>query len=114
MKNKVIVDARVKKALTKHQLCIFKDLREAVRKGIIITKDHIVELYLTSRYGQIKRFEIELKEYYPIPHTIKRTVEKEEYKMLAEVRNAALGWYKSNLGSVIVKGKIFVLPPIEG
>lgn len=92
-------------------------LRESIEKSKPITKDIILDFYIKN----IKKSET-YKTYGKKPHPDYRytfqVTDYDNYKIHKyrddyNIKTIALQWFKANLGSVIIKGKILIIPIIE-
>lgn len=116
----VIVDYVVKqenkKVLTHYQKCIYKDLCDAVKEKRPITRESIIRLFLHSKYPKSTKANLFVEEYTiyrPIYKKVNNSYTLEEMENRSEIKAKAVAWYKTNLGSVIVKGKLIILPIID-
>lgn len=116
----VIVDYVVKqenkKVLTYYQRCIYKDLCDAIKEKKAITRESIIRLYLQSKYPKSfkeNKFVLNETVYNPVYKHLNAVYTIEQIEQKADVKAKAVAWYKTNLGAVIVKGKLIILPIID-
>ncbi len=103
--------------LTDAQKALLKLLSEKLKKKEILDRDEILEFYLkhikkdetyqerVTRYGYDARGN----------HTEYYTGEVKilKWRDHSDIRAVSTAWFKTNLGSVILKGKLFIIPVIE-
>ncbi len=107
-------DANIAK-LTIGQTNLLSLLIQSIKKNNIIKKNDISLLYCTSlskdgQTIQVKYFAgtkkgIEVYKYKTLPFA--------EAIQTAYIRNNSIQWFKNNLGTCIIKGKILAIPVIE-
>ena len=96
--------------LTEAQIQLLIFLKERIKSNLPINKDDILEFYL--KYVKKKEGENEAKQkwngtewYYVTVYTT--------FRSKWNIKTQAINWFKNNLGAVIIKGKILIIPTIE-
>lgn len=113
------------KKLTKGQQALVKLLVDKAGKQEMLTRDDIAELYTTIEKRIYHKFiKYELVDHHPLDCRYgkeKHKVGKYETVVLTkdnignyyDTRQRAMNWFKSNLATCIIKGKILAIPIIE-
>jgi hypothetical protein len=102
---------------TQGQFALVNFLKTKVEKGEIITRDDIVDFYIANVKGS---------EYYKVyglkPHSNPEyrhsVIDYDNYSVKKwrdkyNIKTTALMWFRNNLGSCILKGKLLAIPVIE-
>lgn len=94
-------------SITAGQELILKLLKNSIEKGIAITTDDIVDCYFrcVSKDGETVR----VRGGFSSPYFFCNNVGKDNQ----QVRARAIYWFKTNLGSCIIKGRLLAIPIID-
>lgn len=110
-------DAKAASFLTERQAKLGVELvtdliKSAIKASEPITQEAIMECYwqFRSRGGTSKVF---LNKWEYNSGNYKKEVNKEEFKSDWRVKNNSFTWFRANLGSAIIHGKLLVVPIIE-
>lgn len=100
--------------LTKEQGKLLELLKERVHSNTPITRDCILDFYLQN----VKKSEGYKRHLQKYNHAMQRweytgETEVRLWKNEYNIKSQAVQWFKNNLGAVIIKGKILIIPIIE-
>lgn len=103
--------------LTSAQKALLKLLQTKLTKKEVITKEDILTLYLLEVKGSETYRKYGTKPH-PNPEYTHRITDYDNYtthkwREVYGIQNTAVNWFKNNLGSCIIKGKLLVIPVIE-
>ena len=116
----VVSFAESKPKLTSANKLILALLKEACENKSVITRDNIFNLYWIWKFGDVEKIKKTSRE-----GTYSRLLDKwtyawieteytkKQYFNLYTIKPQALEWFKKNLGAVILKGRLVVLPVID-
>jgi len=100
------------KPLTKGQKMLLQLLIERQRAGEPVTKEDIKETYLNALYPN-RMYEGRVYKYDPSTNTGRWVYEMIDRSTEYGTQSRAGAWFKMNLASCIIKGKIIAIPVID-
>lgn len=89
-------------------------ITKSINENNAISIEDIINCYTTYKLNTHGKLTKELwLGYSHVPQSKRVDITQEEFKALYGTKMAARQWFKSNLGSAIIRGKLLVIPIIE-
>lgn len=104
-----------KDRLTREQRKLLELLKEKIHSNLPITRNDILEFYITNikKSPTYKNYARKWDAQYRGYSTDFNDYDIRFWKDKYGIMTLALQWFKNNLGAVIIKGKVLIIPVIE-